>query len=144
MSLAAGAAHAGYRFPAQIASDRYANIPTAERLGVSYFVDDHLADPHLTIQYLYFDCLFLSQHPGSQQATILAQVGHFYFDAVGQYYSGANGYKTSETGLLCSEGFCVHNSPIAHRQGLREVTGYGCKTTEAMLLDQTLDLRERR
>jgi hypothetical protein len=27
---------------------------------------------------------------GSQKAAILAQVGHFYFGAVGQYYSGAN------------------------------------------------------
>ena len=29
---------------------------------------------------------------GGQKAAILAQVGHFYSDAVGQYYSGANTY----------------------------------------------------
>jgi len=30
---------------------------------------------------------------GGQKAAILAQVGHFYSDDVGQYYSGANSYS---------------------------------------------------
>jgi len=29
---------------------------------------------------------------GGQKAAIIAQVGQFYFDEVGQYYSGANKY----------------------------------------------------
>jgi hypothetical protein len=28
--------------------------------------------------------------PAAQKTAILAQVGHFYFGAVGQYYVGAN------------------------------------------------------
>jgi len=31
---------------------------------------------------------------GGQKAAIIAQVGQFYFDEVGQYYSGANMYAS--------------------------------------------------
>ena len=32
---------------------------------------------------------------GGQKAAIIAQVGQFYFDEVGQYYSGANIYRAA-------------------------------------------------
>jgi hypothetical protein len=77
--------HPGVRQGASVAHRRFG--PGAQEIRSA--AADLTPSPLRAITRISTACSWVNID-GTKKAVILAQVGHFYFGAVGQYYSGAN------------------------------------------------------